>query len=401
MRPQRTLALVALLLTGSLLTGCLTKFMAAEEEPPALTNTNETAPGTSTFENPDGSKSAAANETNKTVVGKGGIEHLHDYWSGADSITIIDQGVSLGMPYFCDNRDTSKPGCAVIRPPVTDPATLVFEGTGRMTITVSNVAPNVMGLEMSYKNGANPVWSAPVAVTPDTPIELELSAIESDMPHASASQWAWRFVGKPAIVYGNPVGPDFHVTITIHKSGKVVHWPGHPDFYADKPYRVVMEKAGVTRNAGIHDQWVYGDEANVIRPDLLVSSGTGNLTLYLNITSAKMNGVDMVPDVFYIDYTNATGYWRGDYTEWNPAVNRLIGEKISPTEYIMRMPVKYTGWDSPYAPVSGWQFIVRPGYYVPGVVWLSPQTFPYEVEFHLTIIATPDPQYTGDAGLRG
>ncbi|HWG90392.1 MAG TPA: hypothetical protein VNZ52_06030, partial [Candidatus Thermoplasmatota archaeon] len=257
-------------------------------------------------------------------------------------------------------------------------------------------------LEMNYKNGANPTWSSPIPVQVDTPIVIEPSAIETDMPHAYSSQWAWRFVATNSVPGLNPTGPDFTVTVKVVKSGRIVDWPGHPDFYADKAYRVVMDKDGVTKNAGQHDQTLYGDEASIVRPDLLISSGTGNLTLYLNITSATTTTGEMKPDLFYIDYTNATGYWNGDYTEWNRAVNRLLGEKIDDTHYVMKMPVKHTGWDSPYAPSSGWQFLVRPGYKAEAEnrgVYLSPQFLPYEVKFHLTIIATPDPQYLGGDAL--
>ncbi|HWG92168.1 MAG TPA: hypothetical protein VNZ52_15060, partial [Candidatus Thermoplasmatota archaeon] len=405
---RRTLAfalLTATLLVGTALAGCLGG-QEAPVDPQTVNTTKEEEP---TFVNPEGrGVSAAANETNKTVVGKGGIEHLHDYWEGQTEKVIFDGPVKLRDPVFCDNKDTNKMGCFILQLPVSDPAVLVYEGAARVTVTATNFQPWLTGLEVRYKNGANTEWSSAAPLAPDAAFDIPVSAIETDMPHASASQWAWKFIGNKNLgpstsflsffdtqaKYGpvESLPDDFNVKITVHKGDKIVDWPGHPDFYADKPYRVVMDKRGATHNTGIQDQWLYGDEANVIRPDLLISSGTGNLTFYLNVTSSKLNGAEMAPDTFYIDYTNATGRWDGAYTEWNAFVNRLTGNKTDSGAYHFDMPVDYGGWDSPYAPVSGWQFLVRSSYSqdTPARSFgFCPGCFPYEVDFQMTVIAYP------------
>ena len=402
-------SLVALVLLGASLAGCLGQTATEEPVDNTLNTTDKKEPS---FVNPDGrGVSAAANETNKTVVGKGGIEHLHDYWGGASEIAIIDRDIWLSDSVFCDNKDTSKFGCYILRPPVTDPPTLVFEGTGQMEITITAVQPWVQAIEMRYKNGANPDWGELLTLQPDTPLVIDVSAIMTDMPHATTSQWAWKFIGNKAVGpasaaaaglqipgdgrFESFVGqlPDFHVTIKVIKSAKVVDWPGHPDFYADKDFRVVLDRAARTSTVGITDSGLYGDDANIVRPDYLVSSGTGNLSVYINITNVKSPG-DVKPNRYILEYTNATGRW---FRTW--------GEELEPEKsYHISIPVHYTGWDSPYAPTSAWQFRVIALYGTTslptgGAIGFCPGCFPYEVDYHMTIIAYPDPQYLGEDAL--
>ncbi|HWG92170.1 MAG TPA: hypothetical protein VNZ52_15070 [Candidatus Thermoplasmatota archaeon] len=407
--PLRIAIVASLLVAASALAGCIGGTEEAPPVAPAQANKTDDKP---IFENPDGrGTSAAANETNKTVVGKGGIEHLHDYWEGQTEKVIVDQDIWLSDAVFCDNKDTSKYGCYILRLPVTDSPTLVYEGTGRVEVTVSALQPWVQGLEMRYKNGANPDWGGLITLEADTPAAVELSAIETDMPHATTSQWAWKFIGNKAVgpssasanvlqipgdgrmeelasAVGAPWPADFHVTIKVIKSAKIVDWPGHPDFYAGKPHRVVMDRAAQTSTVGITDSGLYGDDANIVRPDLLISSGTGNLSIYINITGVQSPGAS--PNRYILEYTNATGEW---FRTW--------GEVLEPEKsYLISIPVHYTGWDSPYAPVSAWQFRVIALYgAVEGVGGFCPGCFPYTVDYHMTIIAYPDPQYLGGDAL--
>ncbi|HWG90393.1 MAG TPA: hypothetical protein VNZ52_06035 [Candidatus Thermoplasmatota archaeon] len=388
-RPALT-GLVASLVLAAALAGCIG---GTEEAPPAANTVDNKTENKTAFVNPTGTTSAAANETNKTVVGKGGIEHLHDYWEGQTEKIIFEDDLYLSGPTFCDNKDTSKMGCVIVQLPVTDPATLVYEGASEVQVTVSAVKPWVEGLQMRYKNGANPSWSEILPLQPDVPAVLTLTAADTDMPHASASQWAWKFVSTRSLSFAAPE-PDFHLQIKAVKGGRIVDWPGHPDFYADKPYRVVMDKDATTSINGIVDGFLYGDEANIVRPDLLISSGTGSIKIYLNVSAVRAQTGEVKPDRFFLEYTNATGYWDGDYTESNIAGNRVFGEAISQTEYVFTIPVKYTGWDSPYAPSSGWQFLIKSDYQ-----GFCNGCLPYEVDFHMTVIAFPDPQYLGGDAL--
>ncbi|HWG90394.1 MAG TPA: hypothetical protein VNZ52_06040 [Candidatus Thermoplasmatota archaeon] len=407
---MRALAIIALLVSSAVAAGCLGSEEPAPDGNEAVGKDSNTVGGSTnaTFVNPDGrGVSAAANETNKTVVGKGGIEHLHDYWEGQTEKVIFDGDIYLEDPTFCDNKDTSKIGCYVLQLPVSDPAVLVYEGAVRLTVEATAFQPWVTGLQMKVRNGANPEWGSAVALAQDTPVEIPVSAIETDMPHASASQWAWKFIGNiapgPESLWfpgSLRLEPDFHVKITVFKGDKIVDWPGHPDFYADKPYRVVMDKDASTKSVGAHDALFFGDEANVVRPDALISSGTGKIVIYLNITEVTAQTGDVEPDSFFIDYTNATGRWYGDYTEFSTGLNRVYGNKTDPTHVVITIPVKYTGWDSPYAPTSGWQFIVRSGYTGQGTQrGLCPGCLPYEVKYHMTIHAFLDPQYAGGDAL--
>lgn len=406
--PVRSL-LVAFLVVSTSLAGCLGSM--DESAGGNETDIKSTVSGNDneTFVNPDGSKSAAANETNKTVVGKGGIEHVHDYWGGEQSKVIYDENVWLNDPMFCDNKDTSKLGCAIIRLPVTDPAVLVYEGTARVEIVVTSPGPGLQGLQMRYRNGANPIWGDLIDVAPGTPTFIDITPIETDMPHASSSQWSWKFVGNrnvaPSPLISLAQVPDFHLTIIVHKGAKIVDWPGHPDFYADKPYRVVMEREATTKTVGAADSIVYGDEASIIRPDLLISSGTGKISVYINITSVNSPGIQ--PNRYILEYTNATGDWYNDYR--GPGrINRVWGNVTEPEKsYVMDIPVKYTGWDSPYAPVSGWQFRVIalygtiediPAGPIKGIGF-CPGCYPYDITYQIKVIAYPDPQYVGTDAL--
>ena len=378
-----TLACIVLL---PALTGC---FGSEAEEPvaPAIeTNTTEETQPNATL--PDGrGESAGLKEVNQTEEGVGGMEHLHDNWGGAETIVVFDDLVYISyFPLYPDGEGSDPRSVAYVKLPQ---GKLVFEGTKTVDVLVSEAVlkqakdqpeaphPAPPALELEYMSAADTEWRPAGALAYGTPLEIDATSKETDMPHSETSLWVFRLLTDKPVV-----GTQVHMTITIHKGSDVVDWPGHPDFYAETDRRLVLDTEVSTRVNGMVENILLYDQAGTwVHPEKLISWGTGHLEVFITVKEVT-NDLDAAPDSYYLEYHDATII--------GPEVNQADNVKDAQPpgaltdEWDFVVPVSEEGMDGPYQPHSRWGFRVRATY---AGGQLCPGCFNYDIVYNIRVYA--------------
>ena len=203
--------------------------------------------------------------------------------------------------------------------------------------------PGSLRVEVQHAASAADAWVPAGDARWDAPLVVAVEdATWTDMPHASASLWAFRF--RSAAAQDQSLTFDAVVTL-VRAAGEVPEWPPHPDFYAEERARVVLEGAGSSREA---PGAPFAYEGAV--PTRLVSSGTRTLIVHVNVTG--LEGA-LKPTHWTLQFHNASGrYW--NLTEWVEA-----GTTTDRAQLTWVLPVDENGMDSPYAPGSRWELVLR------------------------------------------
>lgn len=393
-------ALVALLAVAVLLgAGCIGASKDNKNVP-----VNQTALDNSTIKNatlPDGRGVSNGNlETNKTETGMGGVQHQHDYWKGKETATLVSDVFYFNAFPVYPGGEGSEPGSiAYIKLPIGDNTSgpiLVYEGAIEVDVTAKMMGgcfvdesscapdPQMPSLLLRYRSAADSKFRDAGPIADGATVKIPITPKETDMPHSHSSLWAWE------IVADKPTQDAINVTITVKRGADILNWPGHPDFYADKTERVIADKEVKVHRNGAEENLLYGSASSWVAPDKLVSYGTGSLDVFINITKATAsNGAS--PTNFFLEYHNAT------LLDEEDTFNERLGDhekKNDLQHYHFVVKVDPNGMDGPYQPGSLWGFrpvaefatILPPaGPY--SSIGLCPGCFPYDIEYHLTIIA--------------
>jgi hypothetical protein len=399
--------LAALLLAALLpLAGCI----GGPDEPPATNDTplNETSAPNATL--PDGrGTSAGITETNKTEEGVGGVEHKHDYWKGQDRVVLFDRLISLQCPpCMPDGEGTQPKSVAYVKlgklpgasaeasgrdgVPAEGADAMVYEGAASVeilfeaptTLSEDNPAahPSPAQLFVQYRSAADADWREPMRVTYDTPMVIEVTPEMTDMPHSTHSLWVFR------LSTDRPDYLEVPMTVTVVKGREVVDWPGHPDFYADKSSRVVMQQHVTTHMSGIESFALYDSGGTWATPERLISWGTKEITVIVNVTGAK-NAYGATPTGYFLEAHNATII--GPEITFGSRHSEINGANDLRT-YEFAMLVDEAGMDSPYQPASRWGFRLMATFAdidfpTGGGIGLCPGCFPYDIEYDIVVIA--------------
>lgn len=344
---------------------------------------------------------AAFKETNNTEEGMGGSAHDHDYWGGKSRLSLFKARAEMEPSPDDENR-----AYAIFRLP---PPSLVFEGTGKVEFKVSNPRrqvcepaftlngefictaespmpdPNPPPLTLEFLHAASDpdAWEDGGAVKwGDTTIIDVKDPKWTDMPHSTASLWAFK------IVSANPQDVSLVFDISadlVHSEGEVPRWPGHPDFYKDTAHRLIYDGPGEVSDAGLTGE--TGLESKAI-PAKLISYGTKTLHIWANVTS--FSGTPE-PTHWYLYFHNAS------YANWNstdPFDANFTSDKKT---LYWTIPVDENAMDTPYASLSRWEFMVRGSYTTPRPTGQEPSfacvsgCASYNVKYNLVIMATNIP----------
>lgn len=395
---MRALLVAALLVAAPVLAGCI----GAKDEP-APAPVKKSSANNSSVENatlPDGRGLSSGNlETNKTENGTGGIQHKHDYWHGKDNVVLLSEDAFFqATPVYPDGQGSQPGSIAYIKFPLVNASIegpkLVYEGTVEVQVTTKALQlpvgapdPQPPSLTLRYRTAADTKFRDAGTLAPDATVKIPVTAKETDMPHSLNSLWAFELVAD------KPTQDSVNITIAVKRGSDVVNWPGHPDFYADKTSRIVMDKEAKVHRNGIEEGLLYGSASSWSAPDKLISYGTGTLDVFVNISSATAsNGAP--PTGFFLEYHNATLLDQED--TFNERIHDAEG-KNDLKSYHFKVKVDPNGMDGPYQPGSLWGFRIVATFgnvAVPGVggVGLCPGCFPYDVAYHMTIVA-----HKGDA----
>lgn len=327
---------------------------------------------------PTGEKLLAFEETNATEAGVGGVDHPHDYWNGQTRAVIFDTPASM-EPYEA---------VATFQPPQ---GTFVYEATQTVEFTISNPqrracpyggtfdgdygctdnagkiargfgapvpadgAPRAddpnppVGLKLRYKHASTVEWIDVGELVWNTPLPIKITdPRQTDMPHATSSLWEFQVV--------SPHQQD--VTLTFNAKAELVKgeagiplWPGHPDFYAEKPVREVLnvadwEACDQSGCALVNDE----ERTGLVEAQKLISYGTKTLHVWVNITDAQFPVPPTQPQSWFLYHNNATG--RVNVTNQFDAETYGIDKR----EFYWVLPVDDGAMDSPYADGSRWTF---------------------------------------------
>jgi hypothetical protein len=191
--------------------------------------------------------SAMANMTNMSpnATNLGDRPHIHDYWLGRTRVVLASEDVKLSSDYTFDNvfgfRDASVGGAYYLLPK----GETVYEGTGKMDITVDWTDPGISGLSFVYMDPTMPDWSQAQVLTKGQPLEMTIKPSQTDLPHSGASRWQFYFkgAGSPSVAYGT-----FHLKIEIVRVGNLTLFPAHPNFFGGGTSLLIMD-CDTTSNA--------------------------------------------------------------------------------------------------------------------------------------------------------
>ncbi len=360
---------------------------------------NQTASGGANATLPqDRGQSSGLLETNRTETGVGGVDHTHDYWAGTSQIVLFEGPVYFSStPVYPDGEGSDPKSVAYVKLRQYPAPMLVYEGAATVEVTARGPAiaplefaipvthPTPPALKLQYRTAADVDWRAPADLPYDAPFVIDVQPKETDMPHSVSSLWVWR------LTTDRPHELEINLTIIAFRGRDVENWPGHPDFYADQKSRVVLDTDVQTRMSGVAEGDLYDSGGTWVHPDKLVSHGTTRLEVFANVTRVDAEVFQQATG-FFLEYHNATII--GPEIRFGKRLHDGDGTNDLHA-YNFTIEVDAAGMDGPYQPASRWGFRLMATFAdvdVPGVggVGVCPGCFPYEIEYHLAIVAVSD-----------
>ncbi|HWG89623.1 MAG TPA: hypothetical protein VNZ52_02125 [Candidatus Thermoplasmatota archaeon] len=338
--PRGALALAVAL--AAMLAGCTTATEpattndASDEPAAAASMENETAPGTSVADAP----------------------HLHDYWSGRERVTLIDTDFTVEPPSALlwgaqTTRflgETAFGGAFVTLPE----GAIVYEGTGRMEITVTWSEPSITGMRFLHRHAG----SGEIQPWTETPngktVALEVTPEMTDMPHAQTSRWVFLMAasGTPAVAIGT-----FHVLIEIVKTRDVTEWPAHPDLWGGQPQVLIAEAEGHTEGrvapTGIASTDPWAVPADAIPAQRLVPMGAA--TLRVTVTVLDLEEAIQIERLHLLARTALDVEF--DFDDQGDPVE-VSDDGLT---WTWQRTIEMDETDNPYAEASAWAFRVVAG----------------------------------------
>lgn len=415
-------AWIAVVLAGAVLAGCIGgkddgKAATTDVNKTGVIDANETTA-------PVGTKIAAFNETNATeTTGQGAMMHQHDYWHSKTRKVIWTQNIGLiPLPLTpCKTTDctlggsseTYPPGTAIADfdmpayDPVTDTGGMVFEGTDHLEITAADVRvwPSGTGGSPHVAHPAIHVMFDYLAANdepgkfrtggelkPDTPFILPVKPTDADMPHSQKSLWVWRIYTGEANAF------SFNLTVVAVKGNSIANWPPHPNLYADKTERVVLDAEQKFESKGTADYEMYGSMAGWQGPDKIISYGTDSIDVTVsNVQFASQ--LPTTPDHYVFEWHNASSAFlmgNGD-----PAGGRLEDKGSDGKTFRFSIKTEAMSYDTPYGQKSRWAFRLMPRFTDPtqcteaatggdpfiAEILVGCQFVPYTMSYHIKIVA--------------
>ena len=378
MRPLLSVAAALLVLTAAL-SGC---FGSDDAMPPSDAAAAAAA------------RDAAMAEGNLTNVsvddGTGAMDvdvghapHIHDYWTGRERVTLMDQDVQVdaqrAIPFTFFNTFSGTPavGGTVVELP---DGAIVYEGTGAMEFTVTWSDATITGMGLRYRDASSTTFSEPQPLVNGEALVTEVTPVMTDMPHGQTSRWA--FILAPTEAGQSMVGA-FHVKVDIVKMRDIALFPGHPELFNGASTLTLFSGAGESSQSNFATQAVTfatggSFEQPGVRSEKVVPMETLTMTANLTITDVT-GGNGEVSEVWMLFRpADSRGFYRGNLLEADAAAGI----------YKFAWPVEMHHADSPYATDSQWLFDVRVGTEtVPGTPICETRCADVTVTYELEVVA--------------
>jgi hypothetical protein len=349
MSERLTLAFLALLLVGAAgLSGC----MDNGGDAPAEKTDAAAAPADA----PVATNATVDDGTAEMPKDLGAKPHAHDYWTGKERITLLDQDVQVDpftavfFSFFnVFGSHTPAVGGAIVQLP---DGAIVFEGTGKLEFTASWSDPTMTGMALSYRSASGTDFSEPVALANGEALGIDVSPEMSDMPHEKTSRWM--FILTPGS--GQTMVGAFHAKVDIVKMRDIEQFPGHPELFHGAHTLTLFEGPATSSQSsfpsrlanGLTNGFQAGEDPGV-RPTAVVPMETLAMSANVTITSAtasvgKVNGATLI-----VKPANSNGFYR----------TTLVSSDPDNGVYQFAWLVEMSQTDSPYAKESQWAFDLR------------------------------------------
>lgn len=334
--------LVMLLVLGTGLAGCL-----GEDEAPEPAVSDEQ--GGVVFE--EGAIDDGTREANESL---GAMDHMHDYWKGAERVTIMDEAVTvdpftgLAFTFFNVYEGTPGVGGAFLQLP---DGSIVFEGTGQLEFTVSWSEATITGMGVRYRSAASEDFSEEMPLQQGEPLVVEVTPAMTDMPHAKTSRWMFLLTPSQA---GQAMVGTFNVKVDVIKTRDPTLFPGHPDLFGDASTLELFRGQGQSSQSS--------------GPMTVVGFATRQPQADDSVQSARvvpMETLSMTGNLSILSASASTGDVAEVWLEYKPADSfrfyraQLLASDAEAGTYQFGWPVEMAQTDSPYASESAWHFRVR------------------------------------------
>ncbi|HUR69856.1 MAG TPA: hypothetical protein VM370_11480, partial [Candidatus Thermoplasmatota archaeon] len=408
----RALGALAIVLVAGL-SGCIRGNDPAEEQA-ANETVDNVIDANDTVTAPDGRGDISAfKETNKTEVGTGGMMHSHDYWNGQTRLELFTDNMwFIPLPAWpcrsgnAPDGDCYNPGTSIADIDLPAP-TLVYEGTGAVEILFKDFCVGPTRAQGTFQGQSAPCvpnpqvkmgfdyltaadepgeWRTYGLVDEGTPVVIPVKPDEADMPHQAKSFWLFRIYTDQA------TSVTFNFTVTAVKGNSIVDWPPHPDLYADKTTREILNGPFTTDSRGWADFWITGNDGSWVNPDRVISYGTDSVEVFVTKKAFSVaGGLPIEPDYFYLDVHNASFISKMGNGDLVGA--RVIDEGSDGTTYHFTIPVTAYDMDTPYGQKSRWGFRFAARFADDGCpdvdqsIQQGCQWFPYTLDYDMKILA--------------
>lgn len=288
-------------------------------------------------------------EANETL---GEQPHIHDYWKGAERVTLMDESIPLepfeAMFFTMMNTAMQNPGVGghFLQLPE---GSIVYEGTGQLEFTVTWSDPTITGMQVRYHSAESESFTEPQPLQSGAPLVIEVTPGMCDMPHGKSSRWL--FWLQPAT--GQSAAGSINVKVDIVKTRDPTKFPGHPDLFGDANTLTLFDGAGKSsqtswpsRMASFLTQQSQDDS---IISEKVVPMDTLSMTANLTIVNAQatLGGVSEI----WVEYRPADS--------WRYYRAQLLASDETAGTFQFAWPVEMAQTDSPYAKFSQWHFRVR------------------------------------------
>lgn len=294
--------------------------------------------------------------------------HVHDYWGGAETVTVID-----GMTQESGGTAFYGGGNALVARFQPDPNHVVPQGTGNLTATVDWTIDggNHDHVELWVKGAADNSASSVGPIASGATIRFPSSHEQNDPPHQTLS--LWEFELRAIRTDGEQVersGYRATITVVAERGLEIPEWPPHPDLWNGATELVLVDRLHeVSFDVTAGSQACSGCVGGPYLPDGTVIPYDAD-RIEITVTTEGS-----LPPLFGLQ---AHGANSRDYVS-------IALDSETPTSRTWVMDPDHHMADSPYAKQSLWSFALHKQ-----IVEEAGSTGAWTGEYHATVTAFKD-----------
>lgn len=283
--------------------------------------------------------------------------HVHDYWEGASSVTLLDENVQVMVAHNhlfdeppreqhthgCDETLASESQGGSRKFSLPD-GIIVLPGTEKLSFLIDWTVPSVTGLRLLYRPANQHDLVDGGIVTSGTAIDVVLTPEMADAGHATRTSWVFFLCadgGAPVNIAEGTV----HVNLMALRAPEIPLEPPHPDWWGEA---TEIELANLTNATQALTVLNKGEGAWIHVPldhGRLIPPGTTRIHAHVTIEDGSLaaEAFAVQPILYYRDST---------VPEW-------VYKTATITQDDLHIDVDHNMADGVYARESNWDFWLR------------------------------------------